>query len=427
MRIMMMTNTYLPHVGGVARSVSSISDALRKNGHQVMVVAPEFEGMRDDGKSVVRVSALQKFNGSDFSVIVPSDGFLQCQVDAFQPDILHSHHPFLLGGAAQRLAAINGIPLVFTHHTLYEQYTHYAPGDSQFMKRFVSALSTEYANLAQLVIAPSESVRDLLEQRGVVTRIVVIPTGVDEIFFRLGNGPAFRKVMGIPTDAFLVGHVGRLAQEKNLGFMSEAIARFMKLHVGAWFLLVGTGPAHAEIEGTFRRHKVEDRVVMAGSLGQPILTSAYRAMDVFAFASQSETQGMVLTEAMATGTPVVAVDASGVREVLRNGENGVLLERQSLSQFVAALRQIHDSSPAQCRRFYRAALETARRFSIDHSVAQLERQYEPLLARTMATSPEAVDSWESVRKKLSAEWGAFANLASAAGKALAGGSDKARS
>lgn len=427
MRIMMMTNTYLPHVGGVARSVSAFSDALRRKGHDVLVVAPKFEAMSTDETDVVRVTALQKFNGSDFSVIVPSDGFLQEQLDAFRPDILHSHHPFLLGGAAQRLAAINSIPLVFTHHTLYEQYTHYAPGDSQFMKRFVAALSTEYANLAQLVIAPSESIRDLLGERGVFTPIQVIPTGVAEIFFNVGDGPAFRKVMGIPANAFVVGHVGRLALEKNLVFMAEAVADFMKGNPDAWFLLVGTGSARVEMESIFKKHQVEQRVVSAGSLGQPILTSAYRAMDVFAFASQSETQGMVLTEAMATRTPVVAVDASGVREVLRDRQNGIMLKQQSHNGFVSALQALHDSSPQQRGRYRRRALQTAQQFSLANCADQLELQYQHLLASSAVANPEAVDAWETVRKKLSAEWSIVSNLASAAGKALAGDNEHAHS
>jgi len=425
MRIMMMTNTYLPHVGGVARSVSAFSHALRLKGHEVLVIAPQFEEVPADEQDVVRVPAYQNFNGSDFSVIVPSDGFLQEQVDAFRPEILHSHHPFLLGGAAQRLAMINSIPLVFTHHTLYEQYTHYVPGNSQFMKRFVVALSTEYANLAQLVIAPSESIRDLLTERGVVTPAQVIPTGVADEFFSTGDGPAFRKVVGIPADAFVVGHVGRLACEKNLAFMADAVAHLMKENLDAWFLLVGTGPARAEIEAIFRKHKVDKRVVSAGSLGQLLLTSAYRAMNVFAFASQSETQGMVLTEAMATCTPVVAVDASGVREVMRDGVNGIMLKRQSHANFIRALQTFHDIGHKQRRRYRRAALETAHRFSLKNSADLLELQYQQLLASHAFVNEDAVDAWESARKKLSVEWGMISHLAVAAGKAFAGNGKQA--
>jgi glycosyltransferase involved in cell wall biosynthesis len=422
MRIMMMTNTYLPHVGGVARSVAAFSDALRERGHEVWVVAPESQQMPPTEKHVIRVPAIQKFNGSDFSVVIPSDGLLQECFDTLKPDLIHSHHPFLLGGAAQRLAVINSVPLVFTHHTLYEQYTHYVPGDSKFMKRFVAALSTEYANLAQLVIAPSESIRDLLRARGVTTPIQVLPTGVDEAFFRSGNGRAFRKVMGIPMEAFVVGHVGRLAHEKNLEFLTESIARFLETNPDAWFLVAGTGPARNAIERICTKHNITDRVLLAGTLGQPILSSAYKAMNVFAFASQSETQGMVLTEAMAGRVPVVAVDASGVREVLRDGENGLMLGRQSYDAFVEALQTFHDMPAMERDHYRREALSTARQVSLGNCVALLEKKYRQLLREHAVASNESPDAWEGIMKKLGAEWNMLSNLANAAGKALTGGS-----
>lgn len=424
MRIMMMTNTYLPHVGGVARSVAAYTQALRERGHRVVVVAPEFEQAPVGEKDVIRVPAIQKFNGSDFSVSIPSDGLLQDCVDDLQPDVIHSHHPFLLGGAAQRLAGINNIPLVFTHHTLYEQYTHYVPGDSKFMKRFVAALSTEYANLAQLVIAPSESVRDLLCSRGVTTPVEVLPTGVDRVFFDKGDGRAFRKVMGIPADAFVVGHVGRLAFEKNLEFMTEAVARFLKANPQALFMVAGTGPAKLAMEEICEKHGISERVVMAGTLGQPILSSAYKAMDVFVFASQSETQGMVLTEAMAGRVPVVAVDASGVREVLRDGVNGYMLPKQSIDSFIKALQEFHDLPPAMRQRFRRAALGTAQSFSLENCAAELEAKYERLMHDRASVSMESPDAWEGVMKKLEAEWNMLSNLASAAGRALSGSLDQ---
>lgn len=424
MRIMMMTNTYLPHVGGVARSVSAFTNALRERGHQVTVVAPEFEQAPQHEKDVIRIPAIQKFNGSDFSVSIPSDGLLQECFDELQPDIIHSHHPFLLGGAAQRLAAINNVPLVFTHHTLYEQYTHYVPGDSKFMKRFVIALSTEYANLAQLVIAPSDSVRDLLCTRGVTTPVEVLPTGVDSAFFERGDGRAFRKVMGIPADAFVVGHVGRLAFEKNLEFMTEAVARFLQANPKAVFLVAGTGPAKTAMEEICNRYQVSDRVVMAGSLGQPILSSAYKCMDVFVFASQSETQGMVLTEAMAGRVPVIAVDASGVREVLRDGVNGRMLPEQEEESYLAALQGFHDLPAAERARYRRAALSTAQKFSLENCVSLLETKYQQLKQERVVVDPESMDAWESIMKKLGAEWNMLSNLANAAGRALSGDLDQ---
>ena len=182
MKICMMTNTYLPHVGGVARSVSTFADEYRKLGNDVLVVAPDFEGPplpRRHAAIVERVPAIQKFNGSDFSVSLPLAGGLSDRIDGFAADIVHAHHPFLLGDTALRIGSKKNVPVVFTHHTRYEDYTHYVPFDSPTLKEMAINLSTEFANLCDGVIAPSQSIAQLIRRRGVKTPIAVVPTGVD--------------------------------------------------------------------------------------------------------------------------------------------------------------------------------------------------------------------------------------------------------
>ncbi|HEY6131644.1 MAG TPA: glycosyltransferase, partial [Halioglobus sp.] len=139
MNIVMLSNTYAPHVSGVARSIEAFARQYRTFGHQVLIVAPEFNQHQSE-KDVVRIPAIQNFNGSDFSVVLPVTGLLGDTLDAFQPDIVHAHHPFLLGMTALRIARYRQLPLVFTHHTLYEQYTHYVPGDSPVLRRFAIQL-----------------------------------------------------------------------------------------------------------------------------------------------------------------------------------------------------------------------------------------------------------------------------------------------
>ena len=219
MKICMMTNTYLPHVGGVARSTSTFAEEYRKLKHKVLVVAPEFEGKplsKHAAAIVERVPAIQKFNGSDFSVRLPLAAGLSDRLDAFNADIIHAHHPFLLGDTALRVGANKNVPVVFTHHTRYEDYTHYVPFDSPTLKDIAINLSTEFANLCDGVIAPSESIAKLIKKRGVKTPIAVVPTGIDVESFAAGNGARFRKKYKVPPAAFVVGQVGRLAPEMNL-------------------------------------------------------------------------------------------------------------------------------------------------------------------------------------------------------------------
>jgi len=410
MNICMFTNTYLPHVGGVARSVRAFSTDLERRGHRVLVVAPEFpedDAVDRKGGKVLRVPAIQNFNGSDFSVRIAVPFVINEAIDAFGPDVIHSHHPFLLGDAALRAARRRRKPLVFTHHTLYERYTHYVPMDSPGMKRFVINLSTEYANLCHAVVAPSRSVADLIRERGVRTHIEEIPTGVDLEFFAAGDGRAFRSEHGIPADAGVIGHVGRLAPEKNLDYLAEAAARCLERREDLWFLVVGDGPSLEGIRRRFQEGGLADRLVAPGSMTGTPLAGAYAAMDLFVFSSTSETQGMVLAEAMAAETPVIALDASGSREVVEDGQNGRLLPEESPSDDFAGAAIDLMGDPEALERARRRAMETARSLSREACAARLEALYEAVLAGlTHETSPHEVpvDPWETLLGALTAEW-----------------------
>lgn len=418
MNILMLSNTFTPHVGGVARSVQAFMDEYRKQGHHVLVVAPVFEGMPEKEENVIRVPAIQNFNGSDFSVRLPIPSFLFGALDRFRPDVVHSHHPFLLGDTALRIAALHNVPLVFTHHTLYERYTHYVPGDSPALKRFVIELSTGYANLCDRVIAPSESVRAILQQRGVQTPIEVIPTGVDIDRFARGDGARFRADHAIPPDAFVVGHVGRLAPEKNLSFLAEAVCEFLKGNNEAHFLVAGVGPSEPDIRNRFEEAGMAGRLHLAGILQSSELVDAYHAMDVFAFASQSETQGMVLTEAMAAGVPVVAVDASGVREVVIDGRNGRLLPTEDLKSFSSALAWVASLPLAGRQALKEAARKTAERFSMPRCAARALRLYESLVRGGHGHRKVEDSLWSSALRLIETEWELWVNRAYAAGAAL---------
>jgi 1,2-diacylglycerol 3-alpha-glucosyltransferase len=426
MNILIFTNTFTPHVGGVARSVAAFTEEYRSRGHRVLVVAPEFPDMPRQETDVVRIPAIQNFNASDFSVVLPIHPQLTDTIDAFRPDIVHSQHPFLLGMTAVRIARRRNLPLVFTHHTLYERYTHYVPGDSPALKRFTIELATRYANLADQVFAPSESIRDLLLQRGVVTPIAVVPTGVRLEQFAQGDGCAFRRKMGIPEEAFVVGHLGRLAPEKNLEFLARAVADFVGSHRHAHFLVVGSGPSETAMRAIFLEAGLGMRLHIAGILQQQALADALHAMDVFAFASTSETQGMVLTEAMAAALPIVALDAPGAREVVRDRRNGRLLTDTTPAAFSAALHWVADLPAESLRDLKHAARDTAGAFTMPRSADLALACFAALKPRTAARSGADVSAWEEVMAAIKTEWDILKSLAVAGDAALGAGllSDK---
>lgn len=431
MNIAMFTNTYTPHVGGVARSVESFTREYRRKGHRTLVVAPEFPEASDQEKGLLRIPAIQNFNGSDFSLVLPVSGLLTDKMKAFQPDIIHSHHPYLLGVTALRIARYRDIPLVFTHHTRYEEYSHYVPGDSPAMKRFIIEAATQYANLADLVIAPSESIRTLLREREVVSPVEIVPTGVLLEKFSCGKGEEVRRKLKIPEDSYVVGHLGRLAPEKNIEFLARSVAEFIRnakapssetgCAGSCFFLVIGTGPEERRIRDIFREAGLDSRLHMLGTLQHPQLADALAAMDVFAFSSKSETQGMVLTEAMAVGLPVVALDAPGAREVVQDQDNGRLLpETASVQEFAAALASLAGQPVSGQSQLRESARRTAETFSMDRTAEKMLGLYASLQPHKSVGWADLEESWEASLRLIKTEWDILKSAGSAAGAALSG-------
>ncbi len=421
MKIAMFSNTYLPHVGGVAQSVSRFSDEFEKHSHRVLIVAPAYDRNSNDEKRVVRIPALQNFNGSDFSVVLPIHPELSSALDDFGPDLIHSHHPFLIGNTALRLAASRNLPLVFTHHTMYEHYTHYVPLAVKSLQKYVIELSTGYANLCHGVIAPSQSVADILKERGVTVPMAVIPSGVDLERFSTGDGQRFRTRYKLPADAWLIGHVGRLAEEKNLEFLATAVARAVKqMKEKAYFVVVGTGPAENEIRIIVNEHGIADRTRLVGTLTGQELLDAYQALDLFTFTSMTETQGMVIVEAMAAGTPVLALDAPGAREVVEDGQNGRLMKNQDVQEYADAVIDLATRPPSVQQSMRDHARQTAKRFTTTLSAEKTLHFYEQIRTEKMRLISFPTSDWEALLQAMRQEWELWANRARALSKAIAG-------
>ncbi len=420
MKILMMTNTYVPIVGGLEKSIQVFSEEFRARGHEVKIVAPEFKQRPAYEPDVIRVPAIEKFVGTDFSVGLPLPEMLQDAVEKFKPDIVHSHHPFLMGDLALRVCGQNKIPLVFTYHTMFEHYTDHFAMDNPIMQKFVVKLATGYANLADQVIAPSGSVAEVLRARKVKTPIEVVPTGIDLRRFAPAPAAAARRKYKIPKNAFVLGYTGRLTPEKNLIFLAQAAAAFMKQEKRAHFLIIGSGPSEREMRKIFRMHHLQKRAHYAGVLKGRALVKAYHAMDVFAFASKSETQGIVVAEAMAAGLPVVALDAPGVREVVRDKENGRLLSFESRPRFASALAWCFARRPAEWEAVKKQALETAALFSSGVCAEKALKVYEKILGRPGSRSEEewGQSQWKALLGRFGTELHMLLNLGRAAGSAI---------
>lgn len=386
MLVAFFTNNYKPFVGGVPIAVENTARWLRRRGHRVLIFAPDYEEAVEDEPDVFRVLSIKHFNDTPFSLPLPLTLRPAYDLEALADvDIVHVHHPFLLGMSGLQLARAYQVPVVFTYHTQYEKYIHYLPFPEKWTAELAVRLSTRFANSCDAVIAPSRDIRQQLLERGVQVPIHVLPTGVDLQRFR-GGDPAFlRTRFGLPAACPLLLTVSRLAKEKNIDFLLEAFARLRARGTEARFVIVGQGDAEKSLRERARELGVEGEVIFAGELRGKQLVSAYKSADVFVFASTTETQGLVVLEAMVCGKPVVAVDAPGVRDFVEESKNGFRVKEGDLDSFVGYIsRLLNDSAMRSALGQY--AKKSSRKWSLSETVRKLERLYESLTRAPVALS-----------------------------------------
>ncbi|WP_437224204.1 glycosyltransferase [Planctomicrobium sp. SH661] len=398
LNILMITNVFTPQIGGVTRSVQQFCEEYRRQGHRTLIIAPEYEQTPDGETDVIRIPAIPNFYQKQYSLPLPAFSMLLPDVRDFSPDIVHVHHPFLLGSTGQLLAADRGVPLVYTHHTRYSVYIETKTDWPRSVEEGIVELIVGFCELCDGVVAPSEGIRDLLQQRGITNRIQVIPTGVDVRRFKRADRSELRRQLSLPESRKIVGHVGRLAPEKNTPFLAKAVAAFLKKSPQAEFVVVGDGPDRVSMLKVLKGEGVADRSHFLGFLEGEDLVNAYAGFDVFAFSSHSETQGMVLAEAMAAGVPVVAVDATGVRDMIIDGENGRIIPTDDVGGFVAALQEVLES-PTD--RFREGAIRSAEEASQENCARNMLDFYAELIRHPRQRS---LSDWERLQQRWEASW-----------------------
>ncbi len=375
MRIGLFTNNYLPFRGGVPVSVETLRHGLEARGHSVWVMAPAAREAVADPR-VIRYPSIPAATYPEFCLPLPLAPRVSARVRALGLDIFHAHHPFLLGPVARRFARRAGRPLVFTYHTRYEKYAHYVPFRRSLVEAAAVRLSTAFAASADTVIAPSQAVRDTLRARGVTTPVEVIPTGVDTGRFRPGDPGAARAALGLPAEAPLLLYVGRLDREKSIERILRAFALLHATVPLARLALVGHGTEAVRLAALAQTLPATRNITFLPARSHDALPVCYQAADVFLFASETETQGLVLAEAAACGVPVVSVSGPGCDEVVRDGETGLLTKPEPAALAEAAISLLLDGGRRRCmgaRAREVAEREFDARIQIDRTLALYER------------------------------------------------------
>ena len=320
LRVGFFTESYRPIVNGIVASIDALRGGLSACGHDVSIIAPSFPDYVDNDAAIVRIPSLPLPTPTFYRLCVPyvrtSD---RLRVDNLS--IVHTHSPFVTGWMGARYARRHNIPLIFTYHTRIEEYAHYVPFERATMQRAAVTLTRTYANAADAVIVPTRAMEVHLRKLGVVARIAVVPSAIDVERFAAGRRRAdIRAELGAGDETKLILFVSRLAREKNLELALGALARIADPDVR--LAVVGDGPHRARLERYAQELGVADRVHFAGGLVADRLPDVYASADAFVFPSTSETQGLVLAEALAARLPVVAVESAASREVL--GGSGYL-------------------------------------------------------------------------------------------------------
>jgi glycosyltransferase involved in cell wall biosynthesis len=326
MRILMLSDVYFPRVNGVSSSIRTFARELERLGHEVAILAPDYAQAEAHGEfELIRLPARTIFfdpedrliTGRALTEVLP-------RLAARHWDVIHIHTPFQAHRLGVRLSRLTGRPTVETYHTYFEQYVgHYLPwAPAPLLRGFARWASRRLCHAVDHLIVPSQQMVEVLERYGVRTPATVLPTGIDLGEFAGGDGAAFRAAGGIAPDQPTLVTVSRLALEKNIDFLLEVARRLIGEFPSLQFVIAGEGPDAERLKQRSAALGLSAHVRFFGNLDRRTrLLDCYRAGDVFVFASPTETQGLVLIEAMALGVPIVSTAVMGTATVLANARS----------------------------------------------------------------------------------------------------------
>jgi glycosyltransferase involved in cell wall biosynthesis len=395
LRVAILAESYLPYLSGVTVSTDALARGLRAAGHEVLVVAPRpadgaapaSSGSTGPDPTYAWLPSLQAPPPAPpgYRIPWPVPSAALRAAARFAPQVVHAQSPFVSGLMARRLARRTGASLVFTHHTRFGDYRHYLGPLARPGSAAVDAyLRSFWAGCAAIVAPGSELAEEIRARLGPRQRPVVrsIPTGVDVAAIRALPRRNVRNAAGWPAEAVVVASLGRLAPEKSVELLVDAFALAAGVDPDMRLLLVGGGPSEAALRDRATRPDLAGRLHLSGQLPRREAISLIRGADLFAFASRTETQGLVLAEALAAGLPVVAIDGPGVRDSVRDGVDGVVVPAEPAGERAVRLAGAIGALAADATRreaLAAAADSGAERFEAARRVEEIVALYREVL------------------------------------------------
>ncbi len=389
-RILMLSDVYFPRVNGVSTSIQTFRRDLTSLGCSSVLLAPEYPQARQDEPDIVRVRSRHLAFDPEDRMLVASDFERAALALEGKFDLIHIHTPFVAHYVGLRVARRLGLATIETYHTFFEEYFHhYLPFLPRTLLRMAArAISRRQCNAVDAVIAPSPQMADILRAYGVQTGIRVIPTGLDMRRFTGGDGSQFRALLGIVSDRPVMLTVSRVAFEKNIGFLISVLERVRKSVPNVLFLVAGEGPAVVPLQRQAAQSGLTDNIRFVGYLDRdgPLL-DCYRCADAFVFASRTETQGLVLLEAMALGVPVVSTAVMGTKTVL-SGACGAIVVQEDVAEFANAVVKLLTDWNLRASLAAQAAEFVGKNWSSAEMAQQMLELYQSVASRVPVGVPE---------------------------------------
>jgi len=389
MRILFITATYSPSANGVAISLRNLKESLINEGHEVLVLAPEYRGINKES-GVVYYPSADNLVLPDYPIpLFITTKEVMTKVKLFKPDIIHVHHPFHVGYFAKVIAKRLSIPIVFTYHTKYdfyaEKYFAFLPKDLK--SKFLVNSITSFCNSVNLIVSPSNFIAKELKTKGVITKSVIVPSVPTDLVLSSNSKSFLRKKHNIPVDKTILLTVSRLSVEKNI----ELIIKSIKYLPEKFMLLVcGDGPIKNKLELLSKKLKIANRIIFTGKLDRKLISEYYSLSDYFVYTSFSETQGIIFLEALTFGLPVISTKSEAAIEWIKN-EYGELVDAkpQSLSNSIINI------SKRNYLKMSNSAKKYATGFTPKMAVSKLIAEYSDTIGKYGISNEILETGWQS--------------------------------
>ncbi|WP_352400380.1 glycosyltransferase family 4 protein [Anaerotignum sp.] len=382
MNIGIFSDTYFPQINGVATSIRTLARGLEQKGHNVYIFTPwDPRTPEIDEPNVFRIPSMPFLFVKNFRAGLLCPPHLLRKIHALNLDVIHTQTEFSLGFFGKFISTTQGIPLVHTYHTMYEDYVHYIAGGHIITSEMARDFSKVFCNATTDVIVPTQKTKDLLLSYGVTTPISIIPTGIDTSHFNQDNFSCeeiqeLRHSLGLSADTPVVLSLGRIAKEKSIDVVIGAMPALLQKISKVKLVIVGEGPEKENLEALAKTLNIEEHVIFTGGKPWTEIGKYYQLGTVFCSASITETQGLTFAEAMAAGVPVVAQKDPCIDNIISHNQTGLLFEnKENLPEL---LYQVLTDKALQ-ERLSVAAKETMKDLSVEKFCSSVEMLYNKIL------------------------------------------------